>query len=190
MLQGGTAGEVNGVVKPPAVPLFYISGYGYDCTVTTNTTTPVPRTLRSDSQAMSTVKNLVLVTDGDIMTDPYPCYDSFRYTDPYCKWGGYGWPASAQYKTLCGQECYGSPQYRPLNLFSDACTALKNATGAHVFVVVFASPPAGATTAMQQCASTNVTTGQPDFYYAANVTALNNYLTNITSYVKKIKIVK
>ena len=168
MLQGGTAGEANGVVTT------YPWLYGYDCTVAVNPTTPVPRTLRSDGKSMSTVKNLVIVTDGDIMTDPYPCSDPFR-------------PASQGYGMI---NCYALPQYRPLNLFSDACTALKNATGAHVFVVVFASPPAGATTAMQQCASTNVTTGQPDFYYAANVTALNNYLTNITSYVKKIKIVK
>ena len=184
MLQGGTAGEANGVVTT------YPWLYGYDCTVAVNPTTPVPRTLRSDGNSMSTVKNLVIVTDGDIMTDPWPCYDPFRYTDSFCGYGGYGGLYPTQFKAQCGQNCYALPQYRPLNLFSDACTALKNATGAHVFVVVFASPPAGATTAMQQCASTNVSTGQPDFYYAANVTALNNYLTNITSYVKKIKIVK
>lgn len=180
MLNGGTAGIPNAQVDYPLLPYFGGEGLQFvDCTVDTNTAAPLPRTLRtntSDANGLSKIKNVVFLTDGDIMTDPAPCADQFA---------GRLYPF---YFYCYAGESYSRVDERNYPEFLASCNAIKAVAGTHIYVVNFASPPAGALATMQQCASTNATTGQPDFYYATDDATLLTDLTNITTTIQKERI--
>ena len=168
MILGGTPGTGDGNYFIPATDPIW--GGVYNCGVEENTDAPTPRTPRSDGDAISGNKDVIFLTDGDIMTDPAPCIDYFRPGPP----GSY--------------NCYADATKRNYKLFTDEC-ALVRATGAHVYVVNFASPPATAEAAMRECASPKGTDPTvTEFYNAPDVSTLTDVLTHIAGSVRKVRI--
>lgn len=182
LLGGGSA--PNGVTPPLLV-------FGFDCKAEANTDVPAPRTARSDGKSISDIKHVLFITDGDIMTEVSPCADDFD-----------GRPVASGFADCVFTPSHpiGDPSKRDFTPFIDACNAIKAMPGAHVFVVIFATPPGNAETAMQQCASLSndpdYATKYPsnpyksDYYFAKDAAELNSTLTNIAASIKKVKIVK
>jgi Flp pilus assembly protein TadG len=176
MMRGGVSTETNRQIT-------MASG-----TVAANTAVPLPRTARSstariDANGLSPVKYVVFISDGGIMLEPTSLNDRTGLISRYC--------------AFSFQPCYAA--------FLDACTQAKNAVGTnsvHVFVINLATPVSrDQQNALTSCASETVPGGPTytsaekpdrtkDFLFAADSATLGRMLTNISTEIRKTKIIQ
>lgn len=131
----------------------------YNFAVEQNTSVPGPSTNRDDGERLSNVKHLVFLTDGFIMVEPPPC-DTVPYGEGGC------------------------PNY---DVFLESCDALK-AEGVIVHTISFVSQTPGDEATLRSCASTDAD-GNPRYFYAPDGETLRSILRNISTQIKKIRIV-
>lgn len=193
MIAGGSAG----------VPNARIGGGAGDGTVAENITTPRPRTNRtlpSDANGMSPVKYVILVSDGGIMVEPSATHyrPNASFPDMY---------NSAVASACPGRNYYTEPDQSVdcYPAFQTACNAVKNTGGndaVHLIVInFFQNANAAQRAQLIQCASGTLPGGPSysnsvkpdatkDFYNAPDVASLNTILQNVTTEIRKVRIIQ
>jgi Flp pilus assembly protein TadG len=162
--------------------------------VAINTTTPNPRTARTnavDANGIAPTKYVVFLSDGGIMIEPS---DTDAFGPPYFDLSGLV-HSDCPGRTPFDMECFAA--------FNDACTQLRNTGGTdnvHVFIVNLETfVTSGELDSLTQCASPTIAGGPvytaavkpnaaKDFYYAADSATLASILTNITTTIQKERI--
>jgi Flp pilus assembly protein TadG len=133
-----------------------------------NVDTPAPRTVRSDGNAVSPVKNMIFITDGEIMEEPSGCSDGPRF---------------ALEPAVPGAPCPNYPR------FLAECDKVK-AAGINLFVISFASQALGDVATLRSCASRDPATGNPQYYFAPSGPTLNTILQDLGNRIIKVRIVQ
>ncbi len=168
MVSGITDASVpSGVTSTAGLPSIDVVGIITPRAVNNNNVPP-PRTARSDGATTSRGKNLVLLTDGEIMVEPAGCTFGTDF---------YGEPP------IPGAPCPNYPA------FLAACTNAKNA-GATVFTISFASQSPADISALSACASIDPATGNPRYFFAPDADTLMRVLQSVGSSIRKVRIVQ